>query len=351
MLKPKEVKSLLDRLCATVGTPAMIELDREMSPILSEVVMLRSGNKEHPAAKQLSNWLLEPQRTGEEFTYVVGPLRWHLEQTGVDSYCLNDISMEALAERCPILEGSWELAAWVLVRVAEVLMASDRLSAWIIQVIGDPDLCPNPYLRFELVYLIDTMLNDYNRIQAIESVLSAFACINLEYLIESYDYQFHQMDIGAILFTLEKLSDGGYLIKFDQKLSEQLVGAKRSRISDIVHEVSYTSAMNPTRYIQPRALHGLTALLQTISECAQADHRGLHVGGKRSCSWKLVNLSRVLIHDLKKSCQTSQLAELTTSCIMNVRELSELSSFRNTPSAKRFHNSLSDYLETSSNRV
>ena len=36
--------------------------------------MLESGNDQHPAIRQLFNWLVDPDRTGEEFTYVIGEL-------------------------------------------------------------------------------------------------------------------------------------------------------------------------------------------------------------------------------------------------------------------------------------
>ena len=71
MLRPEEAKSLFERRSATVGTPAMAELDREMTPILAEVMavgrFLILEVNEDPAATKLFDWLLDSKRTGEEF--------------------------------------------------------------------------------------------------------------------------------------------------------------------------------------------------------------------------------------------------------------------------------------------
>ena len=99
MLRPEEAKSLFERRSATVGTPAMAELDREMTPILAEVMavgrFLILEDNEDPAATKLFDWLLDSKRTGEEFTYVIGPLRRTQQDMG-------RVSARTLLEICDI---------------------------------------------------------------------------------------------------------------------------------------------------------------------------------------------------------------------------------------------------------
>ena len=77
MIQPDTVRALYESMYRTVGTPANADLDKEMTPILIEQCTLGPGKHEHPAVKQLSNWLFQPRRTVEEFNYVIRPLyRW-----------------------------------------------------------------------------------------------------------------------------------------------------------------------------------------------------------------------------------------------------------------------------------
>ena len=81
MLNFQEAMSLLDNVSSIVKTSDMSELNREMSPILTELLKLEPGNFNHPSVKHVFNWLVDPKRTGEEFSYVVGPLHHHLYLT------------------------------------------------------------------------------------------------------------------------------------------------------------------------------------------------------------------------------------------------------------------------------
>lgn len=81
-----EALSLLNTMYETVETPAMAELNREMSPILAELMTLEPGNYNHPAFKQLFNWLVDQQRTAEEVCYVIGPLQKYVENVMYDSF-------------------------------------------------------------------------------------------------------------------------------------------------------------------------------------------------------------------------------------------------------------------------
>ena len=159
---------LFENSSAKVDTINRVELDRELSPILAELVTLGPGNDQHPTLKQVSKWLVNPDRTGEEFTYVISEvaddafyvMEDHFpDYVYMEGHCMYTylIVAQALAAKCPVLEGSWEEAAWTLVMNTENrnysnLSCDPRLSAWTIHVIGDSDICPNdicpnPYLR------------------------------------------------------------------------------------------------------------------------------------------------------------------------------------------------------------
>ena len=51
---------IVSSMSAPVGTPAMAEVDRELTPIIAELATLEPGNDQHPTARQLFNWLVDP---------------------------------------------------------------------------------------------------------------------------------------------------------------------------------------------------------------------------------------------------------------------------------------------------
>ena len=55
---------------------------------------------------------------------------------------------------------------------------------WSIHVIGDPDICPNPYLQLELMNVLFKMniIDASNWKHVTEAVLAAFATLNIKYL-------------------------------------------------------------------------------------------------------------------------------------------------------------------------
>ena len=164
---------MMDKSYTIVTTLDSEQLDRDLTPILAELVTLEPGNKQHPTVRQLFDWLVNPQRTSEEYIYVLGELaervfsvmEEHFSEymrDGMDFPYLCVTAAEALAVRCPVLKGPWEEAAWTLISTTfrihlddpTVLRASERLTAWIIHVIVDPDICPNSSLRFERLELL-----------------------------------------------------------------------------------------------------------------------------------------------------------------------------------------------------
>ena len=94
----------------------MVEIASKLTPILAEMFTLGPGNNHHPAIGQLFNWLIEPQRTGEEFNYAIGELADDVSgvmQEHFTDYLYDEIDLpylcstaaEALAVRCHILKG------------------------------------------------------------------------------------------------------------------------------------------------------------------------------------------------------------------------------------------------------
>ena len=194
MLSFQEAMSMLDDMSSSVNSPAMEDIYREMSPILTELLKLKPGNNNHPTVKNLFNWLVDPKRTGEEFSYVVGPLQHHLAEVldEIDEdygNCYDDgsyigkMGLEAMSIICPILDGHWEKAAFFLAQEnccysqKKQGAVSDRLSSWIIQVIGNSDICPNLNLRIKLMSLLPLMV-DHSQAQSLQSVLAALSSLN-----------------------------------------------------------------------------------------------------------------------------------------------------------------------------
>ncbi|CAL4111280.1 unnamed protein product [Meganyctiphanes norvegica] len=391
MYSPAEDQYMADKRFGTIVTINRKEIDREMSPILAELMTLGHGNEQHPAVKELFNWLVDPQRTGEEFAHVIGELAddvfmvmkaRFLKYVYDEGYCmyLFKVAAEALAVKCPILEGSWEQAAWTLMTVSfikhnfdievdnnlesefhsdskepEYSVASDCLSAWVIHVIGDPDICPNPYLRIELMWLLLRMvnINDCNRTQVIESILYACSSFDIEYtsrsLLEYHkihkidsvlsvcsfpniDYlltnlpKYRQIGLIDISHIFSKLAKDGHLCEFDMKFSEKLCEVKASRISAIVRDVGYRCEVNPTRFTEPREFYGLNALFmisrgtieRAFVELQKENFNPFYVLAEIKA---VSDLLITLISNLKVSCQVPQLVELVAECISGIMEV------------------------------
>ena len=266
---------LSGKTCVPVGDITnMVHLARELTPIFATLRTLGPGNDHHPAVRQLFNWLADPQRTGDEFTYVISEvaddafyvMEDHFpDYVYMEGHCMYTylIVAQALAAKCPVLEGSWEEAAWTLVMNTENrnysnLSCDPRLSAWTIHVIGDPDICPNPYLKYELIKLLTRMvdISAYYASKAIESVLSACSYINLDYIMAN----FNGTSIMEITQIFDAIAEGVNL--FDEKLAAKWFQVKTSRCSAIVYDVGCDYAMNPSRYTEPMELYGLINLFK-----------------------------------------------------------------------------------------
>ena len=102
-----------DKINTTHKVPDTTELNREVTPILEELMTLGPDNDQHPCVRQLSKWLEDPQRSGEEFSYVIGKLAHEVMGYRYSNY-LGKLAAEALAGKCLIIEDSWEEVAWIV---------------------------------------------------------------------------------------------------------------------------------------------------------------------------------------------------------------------------------------------
>lgn len=355
-----------------------MELDRELTPVLEEMLTIEPDFDHHPASGNLFNWLVDPRHTGEEYSYVIGELADRvsssIEENAIEGHFTDYVldndeatfdiyrsAAEALAFRCPVLEGSWELAAWTLVTSTETKhqggaeYLSARFSDWIIHVIGDPDICPNPYLRFELITLLILMvdLDSCNRTQALKSVLSVCYVFNTDYMSVNIS-EFHQTQseksvlsgdsslniehisaniskysriiLNKITLLLARLFEDGNLLEYDETLAETLLKVKALRCSAIIHDVSYHRALSPTRFTEPREVNGIFSLLSGTSKIIQSCwiETHLEIYDKSPILEKTKQISGslyVIISNLNASCQTPHLVCLTSMCIMDLVEL------------------------------
>ena len=69
---------MLAKLSAPVGTSNMAHVDREVIPLIAELLTQGPDNANPPIIVEIFNWLVDPKITGEEFSYVIGPLEHHV---------------------------------------------------------------------------------------------------------------------------------------------------------------------------------------------------------------------------------------------------------------------------------
>ena len=187
----EDAQELIDDLKYDFDESVAEELDRKVWPLFEKVSLLKPGDYRDPAVSQLFNCLVDPEFTVEEFNYVVGFMGLQVFNKSPSPY-LHLVVAEALAVKSTILVGLWEHATWFLTFLGgsfsqqeEYLsegLVSDRLNDWIINVMGDTHLCPNPYLRFEFIREFSDMVSvtDHNRTQALESFVSASSILNTD---------------------------------------------------------------------------------------------------------------------------------------------------------------------------
>lgn len=335
----KEVRSQLEALnAAPVTTSAKVVIDREMTPIIEELLMLQPWNDQYPAVTQLFNWLVEPNRTAGEFVYVVRHLGKDVYYTMQEEYDVPDedrcslgkIATEALAAKGLVLEDQWELAAWFVVWFAEYYdfatygSVSDHASAWIITMIGNADFCPNADLRIEFMSMLWRMvkLNDQNRSVAFECVMSACSSLKVDFVTEAYyGYEYSNLKFSHITCILEEISSEGNISTYDQNLAKNLFDVKSHRISFLLRLGNANKCEpNPKKYAEPKEMYTLISLLRATSYYTQ-------VGLKKCMDLmspfppvEASSMLKVIVCNFKVSCQMPQLISQTASCVMDVME-------------------------------
>ena len=178
---------------------SMEALDKELMPVLAEVMELNKhyeGMDDHPSVQWLFKWFSLPERTADEFYYVVGSLLDKITHyaRGEAIYVLR-AAAEALAVRCPVLDGRWDDVAWVIAgdlgewKNKSYGQGSSRLSNWIIRVVGDPKLCPSPCLRLRMLLMYRTIVkfDSHNRTKALEAMMFTFASLDRKGQVDLID--------------------------------------------------------------------------------------------------------------------------------------------------------------------
>ena len=323
MFTPQKLNALMVEMDEKVGHPSMADIDKKLTPILEELAILGPGNQDHSALKQLYTWLVEPQRTGEEFHYVIQPLfrfaQANMHDKGIldDDSCLylGKVVAEALAVRRPVLVGPWEVALWCVVYEIsynykdEYGVSSERLTDWLVQMIGDSSLCPNPALRFELIHVLIQLVDFFpDPRKALESVMAACAFLKYDYFEED---GFQRMNLESIINILEMISNDKdfEIYEFDCELSKELLDTKALRLSNIVSCATYCyPALNPIISSGSVTLNGITALLKVICKGTS----------KLDDVEETTKALRVILSMFQNTCQTPQLVELASSCILKV---------------------------------
>ncbi|CAL4120380.1 unnamed protein product [Meganyctiphanes norvegica] len=347
---PSSFENLIEQMQASMDETDAEDLNIEMRPILEKITDLGPGENRDAAMSQLSSWLKDEKRNVEEFNYVVGPLGMqvcdyyydYMRAEGLlrirDRFCACRFfacqaleAAEALVVESPVLKGPWEHLAWFaiylrIIRLQEFVPASNSYCEWIIQMMGNSDLCPNPYLRLEFlqIFALKVCVITNNQTQAFESVMSVCSSVHMKEFIFSNQYV-GSMYLGCIIEAFKKLNKDEYLQAFDQQLSDKLV----IQISVMIKDVSCLYGLNPNRSTYIYEIKVITSLFETTSANAQQElNRLLDIHANPDYEIDIIedisDALLILITCFKKSCQTPQLVNVTALCIIDVLEVTML---------------------------
>lgn len=233
------------------------------------------------------------------------------------------------------MEGSWETASWFLGRLNNAYFPDDygfasvTFSTWIINVIGDYNLCPSSYLRIELInlFLVMVDITSHNWNQALVSVMSACSSLNMDYLTGGSLTGFYNIDLNTITYTLEMLSTEwkGYMIEFDERLAEKLESDIKSRVTIMLHDFACNHSSYPSRHTEPMEVYSLIAIAKTIGACIRLESKRFESDGLYQGQWTILkdysHNVKVLFETFKMSLQMPQLQEVAASCVMDLVEL------------------------------
>ena len=314
-----------------VGTLATTDIDRELTPLLVDLLTLGPQSENHPVFRQLLKWLVNPQRTANDINYVIVWMVYNLcNNTYVPHIFfvyLGQVAAEALALKSPILEGPWEHTAWLVVNLLRfyddkggLQRPSDHLTAWIIRMIGDSNLCPNLHLRIELMFLFDMVpLDKNNSPQATEAVMSACSGLSIEYLSGVWNSGFvFKMDFYHFFRIFKKVIENGHLPMYALKLSKCLNEGNNMRLSERKHDVSYRHAFNSIKHTEPGELRSLIALINTSASYVR---KALEMRSFEEKKIRFIyDIFQMLIYNFEPCYKMPQLIQPTAMLAINVLE-------------------------------
>ena len=151
---------------------------------------------------------------------------------------------------------------WLIMRLmyssAKTFEPSDRLSAWIVCMIEDADICPNAYLRIELIYLLKMVKFDVTSPrQALDAMMRASSNLNSDYLNRTYCNKNYK-DCSALRFKSfanrlkrieDPLPDG--LLEFGERLATKLKAVNSLRLSSTMYDITNSHGLNPNNFNEP----------------------------------------------------------------------------------------------------
>ena len=307
-------------------------IEEKLGPILDILIELGPGHyHSHPSIGKIFKWLVDPQRTSQEFNYFVGPMgKYKFDHSGrFKNLYLGLVAAEALAFRNPLLVGPWEEAAWFVVWLNNEYSkeynygyASDTLSEWIIRIMGDPALCPNNTLRLGFMNMFSRMvcISHENGRRAFDAVMSACYSLPMDDL-EFFTFFLLEMKLCSITSMLEKCAAGGYMLAFDQSI----VDIFESRVSGIISDVSCSYGLNPNKCTRNREAAMVAWLFHITLVFAHLEYKKFSAmqfypeqeNGIEDVAHSLL----LLVTNFKKSCQSPRIIEFTANCVMYVLEL------------------------------
>ena len=147
------------------GVPILMEMIHgyfvyHLTPLMN----MLPEDEDYPEIVWVRKWFTDPEINEEETKYL--------------PQYIAKAAAEALASQCQVLNGFWESLCWSLLPIfkecfevnhlLEFGFVSERFNAWIIRVVGDPEMCPNSDLRLQMLLLYRWLLkvDDDNREQA-----------------------------------------------------------------------------------------------------------------------------------------------------------------------------------------
>ncbi|CAL4173119.1 unnamed protein product [Meganyctiphanes norvegica] len=261
----------------------------------------------------LYEWLTESARTVEQFKYVVDNNRQHLRLENSFIHLLGTVA-EAMVTRCPVLEGAWEPVAVsvfypLATRVHDLYRpTSSRLSAWIIQVVVEPDLCPSLGLRLQML-LLYTRLGTNDKQLSLESNTWHVTIESL--MLICSDAHSKSCDSKGITDIIDYVSMHLVVDDLDLRIAAKLKKHREMRQKILLEDISYEYGIGLKSIPQPMELQTLTALLRYVS------FDGIDISSI-DILCDVVNGLELLFSSFKVSLMTPELLSITTESVMNV---------------------------------